>query len=84
MDMADGNFMTNQKLLGEKNGSKHADRNDRIVFPPDRPPEVRYISFPTWVHSLPHFSKTSKVYSKYRPTKVEPFGKLSTSISLYD
>jgi hypothetical protein len=33
MDMADGNFMTNQKMLGKNNSSKHADRNDKIVFP---------------------------------------------------
>ena len=67
MDMADGNFMTNQEMLGKKNGSKHADRNDRIVFPLGR--------YPTWVHYLPHFSntykaKTTLVYSKYWPTKI--------------
>jgi hypothetical protein len=33
MDMADGNFMTNQEMLGKKNGSKHADRNDKLFFP---------------------------------------------------
>ncbi len=32
MDMADGNFMTDQKMLGKKNGYKHADRNNKIVF----------------------------------------------------
>jgi hypothetical protein len=40
MDMADGNFMTNQEMLGEKNGSKHADRNDKIVFPLGRSPDL--------------------------------------------
>ena len=41
MDMADGNFMTNQEMLGKKNGSKHADRNDKIVFPPRSvPPDL--------------------------------------------
>jgi hypothetical protein len=40
MDMADGNFMTNQKLLKKKNGSKHVDRNDRIVFLLGRPPDL--------------------------------------------
>ncbi len=40
MDMADGNFMTNQKMLGKKNGSKHADRNDKIVFPLGRSPDL--------------------------------------------
>jgi hypothetical protein len=33
MDMADGNFITNQELLGKKNGPEHVDRNDRIVDP---------------------------------------------------
>ena len=38
--MADGNFMTNQEMLGKKNGSKHADRNDKIVFPLGRSPDL--------------------------------------------
>ena len=38
--MADGNFMTNQELLGKKNGSNHADRNDKIVFPLGRQPDL--------------------------------------------
>ncbi len=37
--MADGNFITNQELLGKKNGSEHDDdRNDRIVSLLGRPP----------------------------------------------
>jgi hypothetical protein len=77
--MADGNFITNQKLPGKKNGSEQDVRNDRIVFPPRSAPDPGFVS-------LPHFSKTnktktSKVYPKYWPTKTEPFG--STSISLY-
>ena len=38
--MADGNFMTNQEMLGKKNGSNHADRNDKIVLPLGRSPDL--------------------------------------------
>ncbi len=50
MDMADGNFMTNQEMLGKKNGSKHADRNDKIIFPLGRSPDLG--SFFTSLHYL--------------------------------
>jgi hypothetical protein len=40
MDMADGNFITNQKLPGKKSGSEHDDRNDRIFFPPRSAPDL--------------------------------------------
>jgi hypothetical protein len=52
--MADGNFTTNQKLLGNyvhemeilllakirRMAIKHVDKNDRIVFPLGRPPDL--------------------------------------------
>jgi hypothetical protein len=71
MDMADGNFMINQKMLGEKNGSKHADRNDEIVFSLGRPTDPG--SFFTSLHYLliTDKTKTLKVYIKYWPIKVD-------------
>jgi hypothetical protein len=48
--MADGNFMTNQKMFRKKCGSKHADRNDKIVFPLGRSPDLG--SFFTSLHYL--------------------------------
>jgi hypothetical protein len=78
-NMADGNFITNQKLPGKKSGSKHDDRNDRIVSPLGQPPDLGSLLSLTSLKT--NKTKTSKVYPKYWPTKTEPFG--STSISLY-
>ncbi len=50
MDMADGNFTANHRILGKKNGSQHDDRNDKIVLPPRS-------ACPTWVH----FYLTSRI-----------------------
>ena len=72
MDMADGNFMTNQEMLGKKNGSKHADRNDKIVFPLGRSPRPGFIIYLTSLFT--DKTKTSKVYPKYWPIKVDLFG----------
>jgi hypothetical protein len=62
--MADGDFTTNHKLLGEKNGSQHdvttnhkllgkkngSQHDDRNdkLFSPE-------VGLPTWNHFLPHF-----------------------------
>ena len=72
MDMADGNFVTNQKMLGKKNGSKHADRNDKIVSPPRSVPRPGFIIYLTSLFT--NKTKTSKVYPKYWPIKVDLFG----------
>ncbi len=71
MDMADGNFMTNQEMLGKKNGSKHVDRNDRIVFSPRSVPRPGFILYLTSLFT--NKTKTLKGYPKYWPTKVELF-----------
>jgi len=77
--MADGNFMTNQEMLGKKNGSKHADRNDKIVFPLGRSPDLG--SFFTSLHYLLIRLKPRKFISNIGQPKSIYFG--STSISLY-
>ena len=67
MDMADGNFMTNQKMLGKKNGSKHADRNDEIVSrSAHRPGFILYLT-----SLFTDKTKTLNVYIKYWPIKVD-------------
>ncbi len=78
--MADGNFMTNQKMLGKKNGSKHADGNGKIVFPLGRSPDLG--SFFTSLHYLLIRLKPRKFISNIGQSKSISFG--STSISLYD
>jgi hypothetical protein len=52
--MADGNFTTDHRQLGKKNGSQH-DRNDRIVLLPRS-------AYPTWIH----FYLTSRIPIKLR------------------
>jgi hypothetical protein len=79
--MADGNFMTNQKVPGKKNDYKHADRNDKIVFPLGRFPDRG--SFFTSLHYFTNKTKPLKVYSKYWPIKVDLFWQYEASISLY-
>ena len=79
MDMADGNFVTNQKMLGKKNGSKHVDRIDKIVFPLDRPPDLG--SLFTSLHYLLIRLKPRKFILNIGQSKSISLG--STSISLY-
>jgi hypothetical protein len=85
-NMADGNgnFITNQELLGKKNGSEHDDDdgNDRILSLLGRPPDLGSFPYLTSLKLITNKTKTSKFYPKYWPTKTEPFG--STSISLYE
>jgi hypothetical protein len=84
--MADGNFMTYQKLLGNcvhemeilllakirRMATKHVAKNDRIVSPPRSASRTRFI---LWVTSLiPIRLKTTLVYPKYWPIKVDLFG----------
>ncbi len=79
MDMADGNFMINQEMLEKKNGSKHADRNDKTVFPLGRSPDLG--SFFTSLHYLLIRLKPRKFILNIGQPKSIFFG--STSISLY-
>ena len=79
MDMADGNFVTNQKMFGKKNGSKHADRNDKIVFPLGRPPRPGFIIYLTSLFT--NKTKPRKFILNIGQSKSISLG--STSISLY-
>ena len=61
--MADGNFTTNQKLLGNyvhemeilllakirRMAIKHVDKNDRIVFPLGRPTDLASLFYLTFL-----------------------------------
>ncbi len=73
--MADSNFITNRRAPGKKNGSKHVDRNDRIVFPLSlgRPPDLGSLFFLTSLLTNTNKTKPLKVYPKYWPIKVELF-----------
>ncbi len=79
MDMADDNFMTNQEMLGKKNGPNHADRNDKIVFPLGRHPDLG--SLFTSLHYLLIRLNHRKFILNIGQSKSISLG--STSISLY-
>jgi hypothetical protein len=79
--MADGNFITNRRTLGKKNGSKHDDRNDRIVSPLGRPPDLG--SLFSSLHYLLIRLNPLKVYPKYLPIEVELFWQLAVRVLAY-